>query len=440
MPGRARRGIRLRQVDVRGPALLSDGGRVVGLLSRARRRRRERPDRNRRGVRGAAHDRRQSASRAAGSSSSTRRASVPKTANPSSRSPAAITCSPSRSCSTSRRKSVGNETTASRPRLRRARHPQPAQRSSADRSRTSTARASSAYTRCTARDEIEAATVVRERLWTDRRDLTGPFDIIGDIHGCHAELVALMTELGWTVNADGTDATHPDGRMAVFVGDLVDRGPATPAVLRLVMNLVAAGPRGVHSGQPREQAAARARRPQRHDQPRPRRVARAARRGTGRVPNRGRPLDRRAREPRRPRRRQTSSSRTRACPRACTAARRARCGRSPCTATRPARPTSSACRSATRGPNDYRGHAVVVYGHTPVPEPTWVNGTICIDTGCVFGGKLTALRWPERDLRLRARSEGLLRAHEAARRRSRRVITTSSTSTTCSANASSRPA
>jgi len=42
--------------------------------------------------------------------------------------------------------------------------------------------------------------------------------------------------------------------------------------------------------------------------------------------------------------------------------------------------------------SDYRGSAMVVYGHTPVPEATWLNGTICIDTGCVFGGQLTALR------------------------------------------------
>src|SRR5262249_56683125 len=47
---------------------------------------------------------------------------------------------------------------------------------------------------------------------------------------------------------------------------------------------------------------------------------------------------------------------------------------------------------------DYRGRAMVVYGHTPVPEPQWVNGTICLDTGCVFGGRLTALRYPEREL------------------------------------------
>jgi len=47
---------------------------------------------------------------------------------------------------------------------------------------------------------------------------------------------------------------------------------------------------------------------------------------------------------------------------------------------------------------EYRGAATVVYGHTPVPEAEWENNTICLDTGCVFGGKLTALRYPEREL------------------------------------------
>ena len=47
---------------------------------------------------------------------------------------------------------------------------------------------------------------------------------------------------------------------------------------------------------------------------------------------------------------------------------------------------------------DYRGSAAVVYGHTPVAEPEWLNNTINIDTGCAFGGRLTALRWPEREL------------------------------------------
>ena len=52
-----------------------------------------------------------------------------------------------------------------------------------------------------------------KRLHNDRRDLTGPFDIVGDVHGCHAELVELLTRLGYTVRPDG--AAHPDGRTAV---------------------------------------------------------------------------------------------------------------------------------------------------------------------------------------------------------------------------------
>src|SRR5213078_3742910 len=47
---------------------------------------------------------------------------------------------------------------------------------------------------------------------------------------------------------------------------------------------------------------------------------------------------------------------------------------------------------------EYRGDASIVYGHTPVPEADWLNRTINIDTGCVFGGKLTALRWPEKEI------------------------------------------
>jgi protein phosphatase len=47
---------------------------------------------------------------------------------------------------------------------------------------------------------------------------------------------------------------------------------------------------------------------------------------------------------------------------------------------------------------EYRGSATVVYGHTPVVNAEWLNRTICLDTGCVFGGRLTALRYPENQL------------------------------------------
>ena len=62
---------------------------------------------------------------------------------------------------------------------------------------------------------------------------------------------------------------------------------------------------------------------------------------------------------------------------------------------------------------EYRGPAMVVYGHTPVPEPEWLNRTVNIDTGCVFGGKLTALRYPEREFVSRPGRAHLLRAGPA---------------------------
>ena len=88
--------------------------------------------------------------------------------------------------------------------------------------------------------EIAAVEIARAPLWTDRRAETGPFDVIGDVHGCHDELVALLGELGYAVSDAGV-VTPPEGRRAVFVGDYVDRGPATPQVLRLVMGMAQAG-------------------------------------------------------------------------------------------------------------------------------------------------------------------------------------------------------
>ena len=88
-------------------------------------------------------------------------------------------------------------------------------------------------------ETVAAVSVVREPLWTNRRELRGPFDIIGDIHGCAAELDALLGELGYTI--DSAKVSPPPGRQAVFLGDLVDRGPDSPGVLRRVMAMVADG-------------------------------------------------------------------------------------------------------------------------------------------------------------------------------------------------------
>src|SRR5262249_13085028 len=97
-------------------------------------------------------------------------------------------------------------------------------------------------------EEVAAVRIERRPLPGDRRDEAGPFDLIGDVHGCFAELAALLALLGYevAVRADrsggaGYLVRQRPGRRAVFVGDLVDRGPQVPEVLRLVVDMTAAG-------------------------------------------------------------------------------------------------------------------------------------------------------------------------------------------------------
>ncbi|MER5650459.1 polynucleotide kinase-phosphatase [Streptosporangium sp. NPDC002524] len=246
-------------------------------------------------------------------------------------------------------------------------------------------------------EEIEAATVVTEKAWTDRRELTGPFDIVGDVHGCRAELETLLRDLGWEIDPGGAGAVHPEGRTAVFVGDLVDRGPDSPGVLRLVMGMVAAGTALCVSGN-HEQKLARALNGRKV------RVAHGLQES----------LDQLAAEPEEFRRDalafmdglishyQLDGGRLVV---AHAGLKEDYHGRAS------GRVRSFALYGDTTGETDeyglpvrypwareYRGRAMVVYGHTPVPETEWINNTICLDTGAVFGGRLTALRYPEREI------------------------------------------
>lgn len=94
-------------------------------------------------------------------------------------------------------------------------------------------------------EEVASASVERTRLWNDLKHEHGPFDIIGDVHGCADELISLLNRLGYAVSSAQDGAEHtvkpPEGRRAIFLGDLVDRGPKTPEALRLVMKMVSSG-------------------------------------------------------------------------------------------------------------------------------------------------------------------------------------------------------
>ena len=243
-------------------------------------------------------------------------------------------------------------------------------------------------------DQVAAVAIERDPLPNDLRHLHGPFDVFGDVHGCLDELRELMQRLGYLVR---DEVEPPPGRTAVFVGDLVDRGPDTPGVLRLVMRMVERGTAYVVQGNHdaklvkalrgrnvqvkggleesleqlgRESAAFRARVADFLDGL-----------ASHHVLDGGRLVVAHAGLTQRLQGRESPKVR------------------------------AFALYGQTTGELDefgmpvrldwaasYRGRAAVVYGHTPVHEPEWVNNAINIDTGCVFGGRLTALRWPERAL------------------------------------------
>lgn len=244
-------------------------------------------------------------------------------------------------------------------------------------------------------EDLDAIEVIRTKLWTDRRDDPGPFDIVGDVHGCDRELVELLDRLGYDTTVD--PIVHPEGRRVVFLGDLVDRGPGVAEVLATAMAMVEAGSALCILGN-HENKLGRALmgRNVKVTHGLAESLDQLARRGDAfrdrvkdfidglvshYVLDGGRLVVAHAGLAERYHGR--ASGRVR----------------------------SLALYGDTDGEtdefglpvrypwaDDYRGAASVVYGHTPVPVAEWVNNTICVDTGAVFGGELTALRWPEREL------------------------------------------
>ncbi|SFO70735.1 polynucleotide 5'-hydroxyl-kinase [Chitinophaga sp. YR627] len=250
------------------------------------------------------------------------------------------------------------------------------------------------------RSEAEVTDITgieREPLWNMKKEEHGPFDIIGDIHGCYDELCALLTKLGHTVDAASHSVQVMTGRKLLFLGDLCDRGPASPAVFKLVMNTVKDGTALCVPGN--------------HDMKLLKYL-----RGSNVQLSHGlkATVEQLAGEA------QTFIDELKVfldslishyvldggkLVVAHAGLKEEMHGRG-----------SGAVREfclygETTGEIDefglpvrfdwasnYKGKAMVVYGHTPVYQPQWFNNTIDIDTGCVFGGKLTALRYPEKEL------------------------------------------
>ncbi len=244
--------------------------------------------------------------------------------------------------------------------------------------------------------EVEALEVTRVPLSNDRRGDPGPFDVIGDIHGCLEELETLLDALGYARD-DDAGRRHPDGRRVIFLGDLVDRGPDIVGVLGLVGRMVAAGQatclRGNHEvkllrwleGKPIS----------------PGHGAQASVEQLEAAPAEARAAARRLIEAM-PYHLRLDGGRLVVAHAGLDEALQGREG---------GRARSFAIYGDTTGEKTpdglpvrldwaarYAGEAAVVYGHTPVRRAVWRNNTICVDTGCVFGGALTALRWPEREV------------------------------------------
>ncbi len=245
-------------------------------------------------------------------------------------------------------------------------------------------------------EEIDSVVIERQPLWNNLKSEHGPFDIIGDVHGCFDELVELLGALGYGEQSDG-NWIHPEGRKLVFVGDLVDRGPKVPQVLKLVMKAVESGAAFCVPGN--------------HDIKLMRKL-----RGKDVQITHGlaESLSQLAAESD-DFRKQVGDFIDDLVSHYVFDGGKLVVAHAGMKESMQGRGSGAVREFATFGETtgetdefglpvrhnwalEYRGSAMVVYGHTPVPEPEWLNRTINVDTGCVFGGKLTALRYPEKEL------------------------------------------
>ena len=247
----------------------------------------------------------------------------------------------------------------------------------------------------------DRVTIETRPLSCDRRQDTGPFDIIGDVHGCAGELITLLRRLGYRRRSARNAYRHGEGRRAIFLGDLVDRGPRIVDAVRIVDRMVEEGSAFSVPGN--------------HDvalvqslNGRPRSPSPGLRISLGQID--ALPARARTRFVERfaafvgslPPHLVLDGGRLAV---AHAGLRDAYIGRESAEVLRFAlhgQTTEDVDRYGLPVRVDwaigYRGAATLVYGHTPVVKPEFQNNTVNIDTGCVYGGRLTALRYPEMEI------------------------------------------
>ena len=239
-----------------------------------------------------------------------------------------------------------------------------------------------------------------DKMPADHTHLTGPFDLIGDIHGCFDELHELLLQMDYAVerHEDGSfTVVPPQGRKVIFLGDLGDRGPDSPAVFQLVMDMIDAGTGmcvlGNHDFKLLRYLEGHAAKPSHGFQVTLEQLAnyddafhKRLHRHMSTLPSHlvldgGKLVACHAGLPENMHKRNSGKVKSHAVFGKTTGERDAR-----------------GFPIRVDWAKDYSGDATVVYGHTPLEKTGWVNNTICLDTACVFGGSLTALRYPEMEL------------------------------------------
>lgn len=247
--------------------------------------------------------------------------------------------------------------------------------------------------------DIENLSIERTKLLCDKKEVTGNFDIIGDIHGCFEELKELLEKLGYSIHKteNNFEIFPPENRKVIFVGDLTDRGPNSPDVLRLVMKMVKSKQAYCVCGN--------------HDAKLLRRLSGQNAKLTHGLDLTMEQLDKESAEFREEARAFLDTLISHYVFDAGNLVV-AHAGLKEDMQGKMSGKIQSFCLYGdTTGESDeyglpirlnwaadYKGKAMVIYGHTPVPEAEWQNNTMDIDTGCVFGGKLTALRYPEKEI------------------------------------------